>query len=253
MQFRPCIDIHNGKVKQIIGSTLSDDKFVTENFVTDKNAVYFANIYKKDKLPGGHVIMLDREDKTRKQALLALQAFPGGLQVGGGITTNNAEEFINAGASHVIVSSCTFENEKLSQEKIQKLVRIVGKEKIVFDLSCRRKDGKYYVVINRCQTFTNLEINLDTLERLSNYCDEFLIHGVDVEGKKQGIDGNLLNILKDFSTTPITYAGGMRNLDDIEKIKQIGNDKINFTIGSALDIFGGNLSYQITSNLYKSV
>ena len=250
MQFRPCIDIHNGKVKQIIGSTLSNDSFITENFVADKKASCFANLYKKDGLSGGHVIMLDREVKTREQALQALQAFPGGLQIGGGVTADNAKEFINAGASHVIVSSYIFENGKLSQEKIQSLVGTVGKEKIVFDLSCKQRSGKYYVVINRWQTFTNLEVSLDTLNMLAKYCDEFLIHGVDVEGKKQGVEENLLNILKDFSTIPITYAGGIRNLDDIEKVRQIGNDKINFTVGSALDIFGGNLKYNNIKKTY---
>ena len=252
MQFRPCIDILDGKVRQIVGSTLNNSS-VTENFVTNRNSSYFANLYKEKNLFGGHIVMLDSKKETKKQAVTALQTFPNGLQIGGGITAKNAKEFINAGASHVIVSSYIFKNKKLNQEKIQKLVRDVGKKQIVFDLSCRKKDGKYYVVIDRWQTFTNLEVNLDTLEILSNYCDEFLVHGVDVEGKKQGVEEKLLNVLKGFTKIPITYAGGIKDVNDIKKIKKIGNKKINFTIGSALDIFGGNLNYTTISNQYKSI
>ncbi|MBU2542338.1 phosphoribosylformimino-5-aminoimidazole carboxamide ribotide isomerase [Patescibacteria group bacterium] len=251
MQFRPCIDIHNGKVKQIIGSTLANNSSVTENFVADRGASYFANLYKKDNLFGGHIIMLDNEEETKKQALLALKSFPNGLQIGGGINLDNIKKFINAGASHVIITSYIFENGEIDFGKLQTLLDAVGKNRLVLDLSCRKKDGKYYVVIDRWQTFTNLEVNLNTLDMLTKYCDEFLIHGVDNEGKRQGIEEKLLNVLKGFTKIPITYAGGIKDVDDIKKIKKIGNEKINFTVGSALDIFGGNLSYKKICEIFK--
>ncbi|MBT4120542.1 MAG: phosphoribosylformimino-5-aminoimidazole carboxamide ribotide isomerase [Candidatus Magasanikbacteria bacterium] len=251
MQFRPCIDIHDGKVKQIIGSTLTNNFSVTENFVADKDASYFANLYKKDGLSGGHIIMLDKKEKTKKQALFALESFPDGLQIGGEINLDNAKKFISDGASRVIVTSYIFENGKLDFGKLQTLVDTIGKNRLILDLSCRKKDGKYYIVIDRWQTFTNLEVNLDTLNMLAKYCDEFLIHGVDVEGRKQGIEEELLKILKNFTKIPITYAGGIKDVGDIEKIKKIGNKKINFTVGSALDIFGGNLSYKKICKIFK--
>ena len=111
MEFRPCIDIHNGKVKQIVGSSLMDngDK-ARENFVSARDAVFFAKLYQRDRLKGGHVILLNPAsssyyEETKRQAIEALRAYPGGLQVGGGICPENAEEFLRAGASHVIVTS----------------------------------------------------------------------------------------------------------------------------------------------------
>ncbi len=254
MQFRPCIDIHKGKVKQIIGGSLNEQQgTVDTNFVSEKSSAYYARMYQNDQLRGGHVIMLDRTPETKQEALQSLKSFPNGLQIGGGITDQNAKEFLNAWASHVIVSSYIFENGKLSYEKLEKLIAITGKDRLVLDLSCRKKDDKYIVVIDRWQTFTNFEITIKNLKILSKYCSEFLIHGVDSEGKKQGIEKGLLETISLFNDIPITYAGGIRNFEDIKLIEQDGKGNIHFTIGSALDIFGGNLEYekviQFTNNL----
>ena len=253
MKFRPCIDIHNGKVKQIVGGSLLDqgDQAV-ENFAADQEADYFANLYKKDGLKGGHVILLnpltsEYYPETKRQALKALQTYQDGLQIGGGITAENAEEYMKAGASHVIVTSSVFKNGEIYWDNLQNLCDAVGKEHVVLDLSCRKKDEKYYIVTDRWQTFTNVELNTDILEKLSGYCDEFLVHGVDVEGKASGIEAALIKILEN-DEIPVTYAGGIGSLDDLERIRKIGNGKIDFTIGSALDLFGGQIPYDVIKN-----
>ena len=253
MKFRPCIDIHNGKVKQIVGGSLLDqgDQAV-ENFAADQEADYFANLYKKDGLKGGHVILLnpltsEYYPETKRQALKALQTYQDGLQIGGGITAENAEEYMKAVASHVIVTSSVFKNGEIYWDNLQNLCDAVGKEHVVLDLSCRKKDEKYYIVTDRWQTFTNVELNTDILEKLSGYCDEFLVHGVDVEGKASGIEEELIKILEQ-AEIPVTYAGGIGSLDDLERIRKIGNGKIDFTIGSALDLFGGQIPYDVIKN-----
>ena len=253
MKFRPCIDIHNGKVKQIVGGSLLDQgDQVVENFAADQEADYFANLYKKDGLKGGHVILLNPSTseyypETKWQALKALQTYQDGLQIGGGITAENAEEYMKAGASHVIVTSSVFKNGEIYWDNLQNLCDAVGKEHVVLDLSCRKKDEKYYIVTDRWQTFTNVELNTDILEKLSGYCDEFLVHGVDVEGKASGIEEELIKILEQ-AEIPVTYAGGIGSLDDLERIRKIGNGKIDFTIGSALDLFGGKIPYDVIKN-----
>lgn len=252
MEFRPCIDIHEGKVKQIIGSSLDSDKGeADENYVAERSSKYFANLYKEDSLRGGHVIMLDDSEETKQEAIKALKAYPGGLHIGGGIKDHNAAEFIEAGASHVIVSSFIFEDGKLSESKLKSLNDAVGKDKLVLDLSCRRRGDGYVVVIDRWQTFTDYEVTGENLEKLSQYCDEFLVHGVDSEGKKQGIEDGLLEILSGFEGAPVTYAGGVRGFEDIDKIREVGKSKVNFTIGSSLDIFGGDLPYKEVVNYLK--
>lgn len=254
MKFRPCIDIHNGQVKQIVGGSLLDqgDQAV-ENFAATQEADYFADMYKKDGLTGGHVILLNPASseyyaKTKEQALKALRAYPEGLQIGGGITAENAAEYIEAGASHVIVTSYVFQNGEIQWENLEKLCAAVGKEHVVLDLSCRKKDDKYYIVTDRWQTFTNVVLDEAILEKLSGYCDEFLVHGVDVEGKASGIESELIEILSKETKIPVTYAGGISSLEDLEKIREIGKGKIDFTIGSALDLFGGKIPYQTIRN-----
>lgn len=249
MKFRPCIDIHNGKVKQIVGGSLLDQgDQAEENFAADQEADYFAELYKKDGLKGGHVILLNPAsseyyERTKAQALKALKAYPGGLQIGGGITADNAKEYMEAGASHVIVTSYVFKNGEIYWDNLEKLCAAVGKKHVVLDLSCRKKGGIYYIVTDRWQTFTNVELDTEILERLSAYCDEFLVHGVDVEGKASGIEKDLLEILKQ-AVIPVTYAGGIGSMDDLELIRKAGNGKIDFTIGSALDLFGGKIPYE---------
>ena len=250
MKFRPCIDIHNGKVKQLVGGSLKDEgNQAKENFVSGKSAAEFANLYKEDKLTGGHIIILnsvDSEyfDETKKQAIEALKAYPGGMQIGGGVNDQNAAQWIETGATHVIVTSFVFKDGKINYENLKKLVDVVGKEHIVLDLSCRKKQGEYYIVTDRWQKFTEEKVSIELLNKLSKYCDEFLIHGVDVEGTGSGMEKELIEILSDFDKLKITYAGGIASLDNIEKFKELCHGKIDYTIGSALDLFGGHLSYE---------
>ncbi|GHU42929.1 hypothetical protein FACS1894111_07660 [Clostridia bacterium] len=257
MEFRPCIDIHNGKVKQIVGASLRDgDDSPTENFTTEQSAASFAVRYKQDALSGGHIILLNRTDSphyqaTKEQALSALYAYPEGLQVGGGITSENAGEFIEAGASHVIVTSFVFQNGSIHYDNLKSLVRAVGKERIVLDLSCRKREGAYYVVTDRWQNFTKEVIGETLLSDLSEYADEFLIHAADVEGKMSGIEEELVALLGAWGKIPVTYAGGVRDFSDLERMKVLGNNKVHVTIGSALDLFGGSLSYEDVVGYFK--
>lgn len=250
MEFRPCIDIHNGSVKQIVGGSLCDkeDK-ACENFVATQDAAFYAEFYKKDHIRGGHVILLNHVDSeyyaaTKEQALKALRAYPGGLQVGGGITPENAKEFLEAGASHVIVTSYVFRDGKVNYENLKKMVDAVGKEHLVLDVSCRKKNGSYYVVTDRWQKFTEEVVNESLLERLKEYADEFLIHAVDVEGKAKGIEKELVSMLGNWDGIPVTYAGGVGSFEDLQELKELGKNKINVTIGSALDLFGGTMKYK---------
>ncbi|MBO5259736.1 MAG: phosphoribosylformimino-5-aminoimidazole carboxamide ribotide isomerase [Agathobacter sp.] len=250
MEFRPCIDIHNGKVKQIVGSSLRDlGNQATENFVSEQDGAFYAHLYKEAGISGGHIILLNSVDSefyeaTKAQALLALQEYPGGLQVGGGITADNAREFIEKGASHVIVTSYVFKDGQINYENLEKLVSAVGKEHVVLDLSCRLKEDGYYIVTDRWQKFTQEKVTLEFLDKLSGYCDEFLIHAVDVEGKARGIEENLAQLLGEWGRIPVTYAGGVSSFDDLKKLKELGRDRLNVTIGSALDLFGGNMEFK---------
>lgn len=255
MRFRPCIDIHNGQVKQIVGGSLTDEgNLAEENFASARTADYFADLYRRDGLRGGHVILLnpvssEYYDRTKEQALRALAAYPGGLQLGGGITPENAEEYLKAGASHVIVTSYVFQAGKILWERLEKLRASVGKERTVLDVSCRKKDGEYYIVTDRWQKFTEVKLSRQLLDRLAEYCDEFLVHGVDVEGKSAGIDENLASLLGSFNSIPVTYAGGIGSFEDIEKFRRITGGCLDFTIGSALDLFGGTLPYNEIKNI----
>jgi len=247
MNFRPCIDIHNGKVKQIVGSSLKDAKdTASENFVADKGAEFYARMYKELQLKGGHIILLNPVDSpyydlTKKQGIAALNATPGLLQIGGGITADNATEFLDAGASHVIVTSFVFRNGRINLTNLKKLVKTVGKDRIVLDLSCKRAEDDYLIVTDRWQKFTDVKLCEETLDELATYCDEFLVHAADVEGKQQGIEENVAKLLGKWGKRPVTYAGGVRSIEDIELLKKIGNGRVDVTVGSALDIFGGNL------------
>lgn len=249
MKFRPCIDIHNGKVKQIIGGSLLDaGNYAEENFVATQDAAFYAHLYKKRSIKGGHIILLNKAgtpeyEEDVAQAKLALEAYPGGLQIGGGITAENAGFFLDLGASHVIVTSYVFSNGIIDYERLNRLVDVVGKNHLVLDLSCRRKDNRYYIVTDRWQKFTNEVISKETIEKLQGYADEFLIHAVDVEGKASGVERELISMLSEFATIPITYAGGVGSYNDIELIRRLGKGKLNVTIGSALDLFGGPLEY----------
>lgn len=249
MEFRPCIDIHNGQVKQIVGGTLTDENDqAKENFVAARDADYYAKLYQEKGIKGGHIILLnpvtsEYYEATRQQAMKALYAYPGGMQIGGGINDTNAKEYLDAGASHVIVTSYVFQNGRIHMENLKKLYDVVGKEHLVLDLSCRYRDGAYYIVTDRWQKFTDEKVDEKTLDMLMNYCDEFLIHAVDVEGKAQGIEAGLVEKLGKWNKLPITYAGGVHSYGDIDKLKRLGNGRIHVTIGSALDLFGGKLDF----------
>lgn len=250
MQFRPCIDIHNGKVKQIVGSSLVDEgNQASENFVSEQDSAFFAQLYKNRKIRGGHVILLNKEgseffEATKQQAVAALNTYPGGLQIGGGITAENAAYYIKQGASHVVVTSYVFFNGKINYVNLEKLVQAVGSEHIVLDLSCKKYEDGYYVMTDRWQSKTDTKLTLTTMEELSAYCDEFLIHAVDVEGKAQGIEEELVSMLGDFTTRPVTYAGGVHDFHDLKKLKQLGKNHVHVTIGSALDLFGGPMAFE---------
>lgn len=247
MRFRPCIDIHQGKVKQIVGETLqADPSKVVENFVSERGADYYASLYKDDGLTGGHIIMLG--GGNRDAALSALRAYPGGLQIGGGITADNAADYLREGASHVIVTSYVFRDGQLQMDNLRRIVSEVGKERLVLDLSCKERDGKWYVVTNQWTTFSDLEVNEATIRELESYCDEFLIHAVDVEGKREGVQEKLAEKLAEWTRIPATYAGGARSIADLERFRDITGGKLDITIGSALDIFGGALSYREVVN-----
>lgn len=243
MRFRPCIDIHQGKVKQIVGETLqADASKVVENFVSERGADYYASLYKEDGLTGGHIIMLG--DGNHNAALSALRAYPGGLQLGGGITADNAADYLREGASHVIVTSYVFRDGRLQIDNLRRLVSEIGKERLVLDLSCKERDGKWYVVTNQWTTFSDLEVNEATIRELESYCDEFLIHAVDVEGKREGVQEKLASKLADWVALPATYAGGARSIADLRRFRDITGGRLDITIGSALDIFGGALPYR---------
>ena len=235
MRFRPCIDIHNGKIKQIVGGSLLDQgDFAAENFVSEKDGTFYGKLYKDNHLNGGHIIMLNARDsqyyeEDKVQALKALKAFEGGLQIGGGITDENAKEFIEAGASHVIVTSFVFAGGKIHYDRLDSLKEQVGKDHLVLDLSCRKKDDKYYITTDRWQKFTDEELTVELLHKL--------------ESKAQGIDQELVKLLAQYDGNKVTYAGGVKNFDDLELLKDYGNDKIDVTIGSALDLFGGDMEF----------
>lgn len=235
-QFRPCIDLHQGQVKQIVGGSLNDEGADT-NYVSPYDAAYYAELYKKHNLTGGHVIALGPGNK--EEALKALSAWQGGLQFGGGVNDENAAEFLQAGASHVIVTSYLFEGGQFSWQRLEKIKQETGTERLILDLSCRRSEQGWNIATNRWQTVTELAVNKETLAELAQHCSEFLIHAADVEGLQGGIDQDLVKLLGEACTIPVTYAGGARSLDDLKLVNELSNGKVDLTIGSALDIFGG--------------
>lgn len=257
MRFRPCIDIHDGLVKQLVGGSLSENgkDLPVQNFVSEKDAAWYAALYRKEGLRGGHIALLNAAgteayEKDRLQAKKALAAFPEGLQLGGGVTAENAAEYLDMGASHVIVTSYIFTDGEPNLSRLTSLKREAGREHVVIDLSCRKKDGHYFVVTKRWQEFTKEQVSRALFDGLAPYCDEFLVHGVDVEGKKGGLDEELVTLLASFPYT-ITYAGGIASLADIERLKRAGKGRLDFTVGSALSLFGGSLSFEEVCHEYN--
>lgn len=258
MKFRPCIDIHNGKVKQIVGGSLRDaGDQAQENFASEYDSTFYARKYREDGLKGGHIIILNPAsseyyEASNGQALAALKAYPGGMQVGGGITAENAQQYLEAGASHVIVTSYVFRGGKIQWDNLKRLNEAVGRERIVLDLSCRsRENGDFYVVTERWQNFTDVKLELPVLEELGGYCDEFLVHGVDAEGKSSGVMEDLVRVLASYQGRPVTYAGGIGSMDILRRFEKLSQGKLDFTIGSALDLFGGTLPYKEILNFTR--
>ena len=249
MKFRPCIDIHNGSVKQIVGGSLKDaGDEAKENFVSEQDAAFYAGLYRERGISGGHIILLNPAaspyyEATKRQAISALKAYPEGLQAGGGITPENAAVFLEAGASHVIVTSYVFSEGQIQYDRLRALVKETGKEHLVLDLSVRSRDGRYYIVTDRWQIYTSVELTEQILDELSAYCDEFLVHAVDVEGKSEGLEKPVAKILGDWGKIPITYAGGVHSFSDLDQLKELGKGKVDVTIGSALDLFGGPMAF----------
>jgi len=251
MNFRPCIDIHNGQVKQIVGSSLSDDfGAVRQNFVSNLDAAHYAALYKQAALHGGHVIILNSKqsefyDASKRQALLALSQFPGGLSVGGGIDCSNAHSFLNAGAYAIIVTSFVFNNGAIDYDALKKLSALTGADRLILDLSAKKYPDGFHIMTNRWQKCSDTLLTVDLCFELSVYCREFLIHGVGVEGMNSGPDRRLLEMLSGYAALegakPVVYAGGIRNLDDIRCVAQYGAGRIDFTVGTALKLFGGSL------------
>jgi phosphoribosylformimino-5-aminoimidazole carboxamide ribotide isomerase len=253
MKFRPCIDLHNGKVKQIVGSTLHDNRpeLLQTNFMSEQPASYYAAMYKRDGLTGGHIIMLGPGNE--QAAVEALQAYPGGMQLGGGITPANGRTWLERGAAAVIVTSYVFQDGRVHGQRLAEITAAVGPQNLVLDLSCRKRGEDYFVVTDRWQKFTDVRISRESLAYFADYCAEFLIHAADVEGKCGGIAVDLVKNLGDWITIPTTYAGGVRSLADLELIRQLGQDRLDATAGSSLDIFGGaGITYQAAVAFHNS-
>tara|TARA_Y100000588_G_scaffold93042_1_gene100604 strand:- start:28650 stop:29408 length:759 start_codon:yes stop_codon:yes gene_type:complete len=239
--FRPCIDLHEGRVKQIVGGTLTETDAQT-NFVSEQPSSWFAALYQRDGLRGGHVIQLGPGNEVAAREALA--AFPGGLQLGGGVTADNAPSWLEAGAAQVIVTSWIFRGGRLDESRLSSLVKSIGRKRLVLDLSCRQRDGQYWIVTDRWQKFTILPVDANTLNKLAPHCTEFLVHAVDVEGKQAGIDLELVQTLAAHSPVPATYAGGANSIGDLEAVHQASRGRVHLTIGSALDLFGGTVRYE---------
>ncbi len=235
--FRPCIDLHQGSVKQIVGGSLNDAGAQT-NFVSQFDAAHYATLYQQHQLQGGHVIALGPGNETEVKK--ALKAWPNGLQYGGGVQVENAANYLQMGASQVIVTSALFEGSEFSFEKLAAFKAEVGAQRLVLDLSCRKQGDSWFIATNRWQTVTSMEVNQENLKELSAHCAEFLIHAADVEGLQSGIDEQLVTLLGNVATIPVTYAGGARHLDDLKRVNELSNGQVDLTIGSALDIFGGS-------------
>ena len=234
--FRPCIDLHQGQVKQIVGGTLTEAGAST-NFISNQSATYYANLYQQHQLTGGHIIALG--PNNQQQVLEALAAYPKGMQFGGGVNLDNASGYLDAGASHIIVTSYLFEDGQFSWSRLNAIRSAVGAEHLVLDLSCRKTAKGWMIATDRWQTITDTAINKSTIKELESHCAEFLVHAADVEGLQSGIDIDLVELLGDCCSIPCTYAGGARSLEDLKLVDSLSNGKVDLTIGSALDIFGG--------------
>lgn len=237
MRFRPCIDLHRGQVKQIVGATLAADDAPLVHFAAPHPASHYAALYARDGLEGGHVIMLG--PGCEGAAADALAAYPQGLQVGGGITAHSAAGWLERGARKAIVTSFVFSDGRLHRGRLAEMVAAVGRDRLVLDLSCALQGDRYVVMTDRWQKATQFAITRGGLEDLAGSCSEFLVHATAVEGRQAGVDARLVELLGEIAPLPTTYAGGMRSLQDVEQVRRLGGGRLDFTVGSALDLFGG--------------
>jgi phosphoribosylformimino-5-aminoimidazole carboxamide ribotide isomerase len=143
----------------------------------------------------------------------------------------------------VIVTSFVFKNGIINWHNLEAMEKSIGRQRLVLDLSCKKINDRYFIATDKWQKVTSTSIESATLEQLGKHCNEFLVHAVDVEGKQQGIDAPLVGLLAMVSPLPITYAGGIRSLADLEDVYITGKGRVDATVGSALDIFGGPLKY----------
>ncbi|WVR05060.1 phosphoribosylformimino-5-aminoimidazole carboxamide ribotide isomerase [Kwoniella sp. DSM 27419] len=241
-QFRPCIDLHQGVVKQIVGGTLdltaADGQGPKENFVASKPPSYYAELYRANQLTGGHIIKLG--PKNDEAAIEALEAWPGGMQVGGSITEANAQEWLDKGASKVIITSYLFPEGRFDEGRLSRLSEAVGRDRLVVDISCRKREAGWIVAMNGWKTLTDMHVTQESIKLIEKYCSELLIHAADVEGLCQGIDEELVSRLGEWVSVETTYAGGARDISDLALVDRLSNGKVDLTFGSSLDIFGGN-------------
>jgi phosphoribosylformimino-5-aminoimidazole carboxamide ribotide isomerase len=235
--FRPCIDLHEGKVKQIVGGSLTEQG-ARENFVSSRPAEWFAHKYQSDGLPGGHIILLGPGNESA--ATLALRAYPQGMHLGGGVTPKNARHWLDLGASHVIVTSFLFEAGEFSEQRLDEMLREVSPRELVIDLSCRKVEGGYRVATHRWQTISRTAVDASLLRSLEGRCAELLVHAADVEGLCRGVDAELVALLGAECKVPCTYAGGASSLEDLSLVEGLSQGRLDLTFGSALDLFGGH-------------
>jgi len=139
------------------------------------------------------------------------------------------------------VTSFCFDGAKFSEAKLAEMVAAVGAERLVLDLSCRAAEGGgWSVAKDRWRTITDLAVTPETLDRLAGQCAEFLVHAADVEGQCGGVDRELVQMLGSWAGAPVTYAGGARSLENLREVDGLSDGKVDLTIGSALDLFGGD-------------
>lgn len=238
-RFRPCIDLHQGRVKQIVGGSLRDEGPGPQiNHESRHDAAWFAARYRADDCRGGHVIQLGPGNEAAARAALA--TWPGGLQIGGGITAANARDWLDAGAAQVIITSWLIPEERVDRQRLRALTQLLTPQELVIDLSCRRRGTDWYVATQRWQHVTEERLGPDLLHELATACGEFLIHAADVEGLCRGIDRELVTALAAWSPIPVTYAGGGRSIEDLALVAELSEGRVDCTLGSALDIFGGS-------------
>ncbi|KAF6005708.1 hypothetical protein HII12_005282 [Brettanomyces bruxellensis] len=231
-----CIDIHGGKVKQIVGGTLNQDDTeqskntcksnLETNFVSEKSSSYYAKLYEEHGIIRTHVIKLGSLEENNRVAIEALKAWPKHLQIGGGINDTNAKYWIQQGADKVIVTSWLFPKGQFDKSRLERISQLVGKEHLVVDLSYFDAGG---VEQGRLLSYSRGTARNSSFMQLmlKAFC--------------KGIDQELVAKLAEWCTSPIVYAGGAKSIDDLKLVDKLSHGRVDLTFGSALDLFGGKL------------